>query len=99
MLSSELLLALCETDAEETKTCVRNHDGSLDRLMHFGDWFSGFERSCGKPKEGAVYLIVDALLDGLNPDLIYNRKCSEKGFESTMFGYLVEDAPAYFDLR
>lgn len=96
MLSSTLLLALCKTDAEEIKYCHRNHDGSLDKLMHYGSWYGGLERSCGKPEEGRVYLMVDALLDGLSPDLIYNHKDLEKGFEATVFGYLVEDAPASF---
>ena len=91
MLSSKLLIALCETDAEEWKFCIRNVNGSLSRKMR---GFNGLNLVYGTPVEGGVYLMVDAFLDGVHPDLIYTNK--GKKFESEMFGYRFEDAPAYF---
>lgn len=90
MRSLDLLYALCDTDAEDVKTCILNKNGSLERTMKMGTWVGGFTLSCGDPKEGAMYLIVDALLDDCKPDLIYSHK--GRKFESTMFGYEIDDA-------
>ena len=92
MQSLDLLVALCDTDAEETKACFRNENGSLNNIMLDGTWAGGFTLSCGEPKEGAMYLIVDALLEGCKPDLIYSHK--EETFESTMFGYVIDESLA-----
>jgi hypothetical protein len=92
MLSSKLLISLCETDAEEVKFCHRNVNGSLSLTMLECHWDGEYHISCGKPIEGATYLICDALLEGCTPDLIYNNK--GKDYESTMFGYIIDDAPA-----
>lgn len=89
MTALDLLVALCNTDAEETKYCHYNENGSLDNVMLRGTWVGGFTLTSGTPKEGAMYLLVDALLEGCTPDLIYSHK-GEK-FESTMFGYLIDD--------
>lgn len=89
MLSLDLLVALCKTSAEETKYCHLNENGSLDQVMLEGTWVGGFTLSCGTPEEGAMYLIVDALLEDCKPDLIYSHKGDT--FESTMFGYKIDD--------
>ena len=91
MLALDLLVALCNTDAEETKACFVNENGSLERIMLDGTWVGGFTLSSGTPDEGAMYLIVDALLEGCKPDLIYSHK--DEKFESTMFGYRIDDVP------
>ena len=90
MLSSDLLVSLCETDAEENKFVVRNQNGSLNRQM-FEFYMGSHALRSGEPQEGAVYLIVDALLDGLKPDLIYTFK--GENCESTFLGYKIDDAP------
>ena len=93
MLSSDLLVSLCETDAEEWKFVIRNQNGSLNREMFGFHYLGGHSLTHGTPKENAVYLIVDVLLINADPDLIYSFKGEE--IESTFFGYLVDDAPAY----
>ena len=89
MLALDLLVALCNTNAEETKACFRNENGSLEKIMLDGTWEGGFTLSSGVPEEGAMYLIVDALLEDCKPDLIYSHKGDK--FESTMFGYKIDD--------
>lgn len=89
MTALDLLVALCETDAEETKICHYNQDGSLNRVMLKGTWYGGFTLQSGEPKEGAMYLMVDVLLEDCTPDLIYNHK--DDKWEATIFGYLVDD--------
>ena len=87
----DLLVALCNTDAEDYKLVHINENGSLDRLMKQGTWMGGFTLSCGKPKEGAMYLMVDVTLNDLKPDLIYVHK--GETFEAPMFGYEIDDVP------
>lgn len=89
MTALDLLVALCNTDAEEWKYCHYNQNGSINKLMLKGTWEGGFTLSFGEPKEGAMYLLVDALLEKCTPDLIYNHK--GETYESTMFGYLIDD--------
>ena len=89
MRSLDLLVALCETDAEDYKYCITNEKGSLERKMLEGTWAGGFTLKSGSPEEGAMYLMVDALLEDCKPDLIYSHKGEE--FESTMFGYKIDD--------
>ena len=91
MLSFQLLNALCESGAEDVHFCTRNVKGSLDRMMKSIYWS---KRCYGKPEECGVYLMADALLENVAPDLIYSLK--GKTFESTVFGYRIEDAPAFF---
>lgn len=97
MTALDLLVALCATDAEETKACFRNENGSLEKIMLEGTWFGGFTLVSGTPKEGAMYLIVDALLEDCTPDLIYNHK--DDKFESTMFGYKIDDVLTDEDVK
>jgi hypothetical protein len=89
MKALDLLVALCETDAEEFKYTHVNENGSLNKLMREGTWVGGFTLSQGTPKEGAMYLMVDALLEGCKPDLIYQHK--GETYEATMFGYRVDE--------
>lgn len=84
-----LLVALCDTDAEDTKYCHRNENGSLNQVMLEGTWMGGFTLSCGQPKEGAMYLMVDVTLCDIKPDLIYVHK--GETFEAPMFGYLIDE--------
>lgn len=95
MLSSDLLVALCDTDAEEWKFCIRNREGSLSRKM-FRFWEGGYKLSCGNLIEDGVYLLVDVPLDDVDPDVIYRSKffSNGEGIDTFMFGYLVDDAPA-----
>ena len=57
--------------------------------MKNATWIGGYTLSCGKPKEGAMYLMVDVTLNDFKPDLIYVHK--GETFEATMFGYQVDD--------
>jgi hypothetical protein len=91
MTALDLLVALCDTDAEEVKYCHYNENGSLDNVMLKGTWVGGFTLTCGTPKEGAMYLIVDCILEGCKPDLIYQHKKDDKKPECSMFGYLIDD--------
>lgn len=91
MTALDLLVSLCETDAEDYKYCHINKNGSLERIMLEGTWIGGYTLTCGQLKEGAMYFIVDVPLEDNKPDLIYVHKSDKDGFEASLFGYQVDD--------
>lgn len=95
MLSSNLLVALCDTDAEEWKFCIRNQKGSLSREM-FNFLEGGYLLTCGELVENGVYFVLDVPLDNLKPDVIYRHRhfSNNEDYDTFMFGYLMDDAPA-----
>lgn len=99
MQSSKLLVSLCETDAEEFKFCIRNRKGSLSRKM-YSFYDGGYLLSCGTLVEDGVYLLVDVPLEAFRPDIIYRHShhSKDEDYDTFMFGYLVDDAPASVDI-
>ena len=91
MKALDLLVALCDTDAEETKYCHYNEKGSLNQIMLKGTWVGGFTLTSGEPEEGVMYLVVDVVLKDCKPDLIYQHKHKREDFECSMFCYKIDE--------
>ena len=93
MLSSKLLIALCDTDEEVNKFIHFNQRESLVQYMR--DFCMGFNHVCGTPKSGS-YLMCDIPLSGVVPDVLFEHKSKIKGKELTerFYGYLMEDIVA-----
>ena len=92
MLSSKLIIALCDTDeVEVTKFVHINHHDSLVPYMR--DFCMGYTHLCGTPVKDGMYLITDVALNGITPDVLFERTHKEHGHTYTdrMHGYLIED--------
>lgn len=90
MLSSKLLIALCDTD-EGCRFVYFNQIDSLVRYMK--DFRLGFDHVCGTLKPNESYLMLDVQLDGIVPDLLFEHKRRVKGKDYTerFYGYLMEE--------
>lgn len=91
MLSSKLIIALCDTDEEVNKFVHFNERESLVKYMeHFA---FGYRHVCGTPELGGSYLMTDVELNGIVPDVLFEHHSKVNGRPQTsrFFGYLMED--------
>jgi len=90
MKCSELLFALCKSDASEFHLHCYNHDGLMERMMK--KFYVGFNLKSGKPKDDTCYLLLDCPLKDIEADVVFNH-IHTKGelYEYLMFGYEVDD--------
>lgn len=91
MLSSKLIVALCDTDEEVNKFVHFNQREDLVRYMeHFT---MGYKHVCGTPQKDGTYLMVDTELSGLVPDILFEHTQKVNGHVRVhrFYGYLMEE--------
>jgi hypothetical protein len=93
MLSSKIIIALCDTDEEVDKFVHCNRNNSL--IPYMKDFCLGFNHLCGTPKDDGMYLITSVSLNGITPDVLFEREYKAHGrtYSDRMYGYLMEDLP------
>lgn len=91
MLSSRLIIALCDTDEEVSKFVHFNSKKSV--VTYMKDFCLGYTHVCGTPKSDGVYLMVDCALNGITPDLLFEHihKTHGRTITARFYGYLMED--------
>lgn len=91
MLSSKLIIALCDTDEEVNKFVHINHHDSLVPYMR--DFCLGYDHLCGTPIAEGKYLMTDVSLAGITPDVLFERtrKAHGRTYTDRYYGYLMED--------
>jgi hypothetical protein len=94
MLSSKLLISLCETIGKGNKFITfndeskENEEGTIAAFMR--DICYQFTAGC--LKIGYDYLLSDEPLQDVIPDVIFSNVTD--GGKTSMFGYIIDDAPA-----
>ena len=91
MLSSKLIVALCDTDEEVNKFVHVNHHDSL--IPYMRDLCLGYNHLCGTPVDEGKYLMTDVALSGITPDVLFEcaHKAHGRTYTNRMYGYLMED--------
>jgi hypothetical protein len=90
MLSSRLIVALCDTYDDSVKFVHFNQGNSLIGYME--QYREGFKHVCGQPKSGEKYLVIDCELTGIVPDVLFEHTFKDKKAKTLRYyAYHIED--------
>ena len=93
MLSSRLIVALCDTYDDSVKFVHFNHGSSLIGYM---EQF----HVCGQPKSGEKYLVIDCELTGVVPDVLFEHTFKDKKAKTLRYyAYHIEDIMSEADRK
>lgn len=91
MLSSRLIIAMCDTYDDSIKFVHFNENNSIISCMELHH--EGYKHVCGQPISGEKYLVIDCELTGLVPDILFEHVFRSHGRTKTAryYAYLMED--------